>query len=156
MEEQLAFSINYTVSDVLEESLKEDLATKTSSSILEAIAEKDYSSKDAASDNTVLSDPDNKVYLGTFKVTAYCDCVICQGSWVGNTAMGFPPTVGVTVAVDTDVIALGTTIYLDGLGLRVAQDTGGGVGGNTIDVFMDTHEEALAWGIRYVDVYIIE
>ena len=85
------------------------------------------------------------VYLGNFKYTYYCDerrPHICGGS--GITASGAPTKVGTTIGVDPSVIPLGTTVYMEGIGFRVAQDTGSAVGGKHIDVLVHTHSEALS------------
>ena len=85
------------------------------------------------------------VYIGNFKYTYYCDerrPHICGGS--GITASGAPTKVGTTIGVDPSVIPLGTTVYMEGLGFRVAQDTGSKVGGKHIDVLVHTHSEALS------------
>lgn len=92
--------------------------------------------------------------LGSFVVTAYCDCKQCQGQWVGTTAVGAKPHAGTTIAVDPKKIALGTKVYIDGVGWRVAQDTGGAIKGNRIDLFMSSHDEALNWGRRTKEVWI--
>lgn len=74
----------------------------------------------------------------------------------GNpTATGVMPKRG-TVAVDPNVIPLGTKLYIPGYGQGVAQDTGGAVRGNIVDLFFDTREEAIQWGRRNVTVYILE
>ncbi|MBZ4687820.1 MAG: hypothetical protein JG764_1453 [Clostridiales bacterium] len=74
----------------------------------------------------------------------------------GNTTFtGIWPYVGI-VAVDPKVIPLGTKMYVEGYGFAEAQDTGGAIKGEKIDVFMDTREEALKWGRKKVKVYILE
>lgn len=60
-----------------------------------------------------------------------------------------------TIAVDPNVIPLGTKVYIPGYGLAVAQDTGGAIKNNKIDLFMNTNSEARNWGVRGVEVYII-
>lgn len=72
-----------------------------------------------------------------------------------NTASGIPPSRG-TAAVDPQVIPLGTRLYVEGYGLAQALDVGSGVKGNRIDLFFPTRSEAMAWGVRWVDVYILE
>ena len=57
-------------------------------------------------------------------------------------------------AVDTDVIPLGTSLYVEGYGNAIASDTGGAIVGNRIDLAFDSREEALNWGRRGVNVYI--
>lgn len=74
----------------------------------------------------------------------------------GNrTATGIKPSRGV-IAVDPQVIPLGTKLYVEGYGYGSAQDTGGQIKGNKIDVFFDTKKEALNWGRQKVKVYILE
>lgn len=74
----------------------------------------------------------------------------------GNrTATGTIPRVGV-VAVDPKVIPLGTRLYVDGYGFARAEDTGGTIKGDKIDLFMDTAEETKRFGRRWVTVYILK
>ena len=92
--------------------------------------------------------------LGTFKVTAYCSCEKCCGKTDGITSSGAKAVEGVTVAADINELPFGTEIYIEGLGERVVQDVGGSIKGNKIDVFCETHEQALAFGVQYKKVYI--
>ena len=61
-----------------------------------------------------------------------------------------------TIAVDPNVIPLGTKVYVSGYGVAIAADTGGAIKGNIIDVFLNTHEECMSWGRREVTVQILE
>lgn len=72
----------------------------------------------------------------------------------GITASGMKAQRGV-VAVDTKVIPFGTKLYIQGYGYAIAGDTGGAIKGNKIDVFVDSYNEAINWGVRNVDVYIL-
>lgn len=72
-----------------------------------------------------------------------------------NTATGVSPGPGV-VAVDPRVIPLGTRLYVDGYGKGVALDTGGLIKGNKVDLFYETEEQAINWGVRKTRVYILE
>ena len=78
----------------------------------------------------------------------------------GITASGLKPVRnpdGIsTIAVDPNVIPLGTKVYVSGYGLAIAADTGGAIKGNIIDVFLNTHEECMSWGRRQVTVQILE
>jgi 3D (Asp-Asp-Asp) domain-containing protein len=77
-------------------------------------------------------------------------------TWTGNrTASGTWPAVG-TVAVDPKVIPLGSRLYVEGYGEAVAEDTGGLVKGNIIDVYLPTEDECWQWGRRMVEVRVIE
>ena len=92
-----------------------------------------------------------KVQSAVCQLTAYCPCELCCGQWAGgNTASGTVPTAGRTVGVDPEVIPLGTTVYIDGKAYR-AEDTGAFTG-NIIDIYMDSHEEALRFGRREATV----
>ena len=71
----------------------------------------------------------------------------------GRTAMGTKARVG-EIAVDPSVIPLGSRVYIEGVGYRRAEDTGGNIKGNTIDIYMNSESECLRWGMRYVTVYI--
>ena len=64
------------------------------------------------------------------------------------------PRVG-TIAVDPNVIPLGSIIEVSGYGIGIAEDTGGLIKGDIIDVFMDTEQEALNWGRRLVKIRVI-
>lgn len=91
---------------------------------------------------------------GVFTAYAYCACEKCCGKWAqyGVTASGTVPQEGRTVAVDPDVIPLGSELWIDGEGPFVAEDTGSGINGSTIDVFCQSHADALEWGKREVMV----
>lgn len=83
-----------------------------------------------------------------FTVTAYCPCEKCCGAYAnGYTATGEKATQGVTIAADPDVLPMGTEIELDGHTYTV-QDTGGAIAGNRLDLYFDSHEDALQWGVR--------
>lgn len=71
----------------------------------------------------------------------------------GRTAMGTRARVG-EIAVDPKVIPLGSRVYIEGVGARIAEDTGGNIKGNTIDIYMNTVAECRRWGVRTVTIYI--
>lgn len=95
-----------------------------------------------------------------FKASAYCACRTCCGKSNGITASGTKAAYG-TVAVDPKVIPLGTKLYIEAsdgsfiYGECVAADTGGAIKGNRVDLFFPSHSEALNFGRRTVDVYIL-
>ena len=95
--------------------------------------------------------------LGKFVITAYCTCRICCGVYSGRnrTASGTVPTSNHTIAVDTSVIPFGTKVVINGQ-VYVAEDRGGAIKGNRIDMFFMTHKEALRWGRRTMEVYLAE
>ena len=99
--------------------------------------------------------PEEKVVsLGVYKLSAYCKenyPHICNNGDSSYTATGTTPTVGRTVAVDPNVIPYGSEVIIDGH-TYVAEDCGGAIKGNRIDILFETHQEALAFGIRYAEV----
>lgn len=81
----------------------------------------------------------------TVTATAYCPCKKCCGKADGITATGTPATAGRTIAVDPSIIPYGTEVIING-NTYIAEDCGGAVKGNAIDIFFNTHEEALQYG----------
>ena len=94
--------------------------------------------------------------LGEFRVTAYCPCSDCCGEWAdGITYTGAIATENHTIAVDPSVIPLGSTVEINGIEYT-AEDIGGAIKGNKADIFFNSHEDALEWGVRYCETYILE
>ena len=73
----------------------------------------------------------------------------------GRTATGKTLRRGI-IAVDPSFIPLGTRVYIPGYGEAVAEDTGGNIKGNRIDVAFDSHEEAKSFGRKDLELYILE
>lgn len=97
--------------------------------------------------------------LGEFKLTAYCPCAKCCGKWAnGITATGTTATEGRTIAVDPRVIPYGSSVtiyFADGASHSyTAEDCGGAIKGNRIDVFFDSHGAARAFGVQSAMVYV--
>ena len=90
--------------------------------------------------------------IGNFQLTAYCPCDYCSEGYGRGTATGAVATAGRTIAVDPSVIPYGTVVEINGHEY-VAEDCGGAINDNRIDIFFDTHEEAMAFGVQYADVY---
>jgi len=61
-----------------------------------------------------------------------------------------------TIAVDPNVIPMGTKLYVEGYGYAIAADKGSGVKGKFIDVFFNTREEAIKWGVKYLKVQLLD
>lgn len=124
----------------------------------------EYYTSQASLESTVTEEPTETI---TVRVTAYCSCPICCGTWSKDhpsrqgtdyeqhTTLGTVPVAGRTVAVDPEVIPLGSRIILDGHEYT-AEDTGSGVKGNHIDIYFDSHEEALEWGVKTLEVQVFE
>lgn len=94
--------------------------------------------------------------VGTvFKVTAYCPCSQCCGKYAsGYTSSGTKATAGRTVAASSQ-FAFGTKLLINGKEY-IVEDRGGAIKGNKIDVYMNTHADALAWGVKYLPVQVVE
>lgn len=93
------------------------------------------------------------VSLGRFKLTAYCPCKHCSDNWGHQTSTGAIATEGRTVAVDPSVIPYGTVLIINGHEY-IAEDCGGAIKGNKIDIFFESHEEALEFGVQYAEVFV--
>ena len=101
----------------------------------------------------------NDVFLGEFTLTAYCPGRCCCGKWAsGYTATGTLAAEGRTIAVDPEVIPYGTRVLLiwpNGTQRSyIAEDCGGGVNGNHIDVFFNDHQAARVFGVQSAMVYM--
>lgn len=88
-----------------------------------------------------------------YKITAYCPCMKCCGKTNGRTASGTTATAGRTVAASSN-FAFGTKLNIGGR-IYTVEDRGGAIKGNKIDVFVNTHAEALQWGVRYLNVNVV-
>ena len=88
-----------------------------------------------------------------YKITAYCPCAKCCGKTNGRTASGTTATAGRTVAASSK-FAFGTKLNIGGH-VYTVEDRGGAISGNKIDIFVNTHAEALQWGVRYLNVSVV-
>lgn len=146
-----------------QEKLQEEIyrAAKLEESLNSANEELEKTNSELELANTTINDLKGQeyklVYLGNFKLTQYC-CEeyehIC-GTGNGITATGTKVTAGRTIAVDPKVIPYGTKVYIEGFGWRTAEDCGGSVKGNHIDIATPTHKEALSIGTKNGGVWIL-
>lgn len=89
------------------------------------------------------------------KATAYtAKCEGCSGITSTGIDLNANPNKKV-IAVDPSVIPLGTEVYVEGYGNAIAGDVGGAIKGNRIDIHVPSKEEATNWGVRTVDVTIL-
>jgi len=154
------------------EVVKEDkIETKTSKSATSrGTARMTWASDTTKVEEGVLETADGELIeyseVMQLEATAYCPCYSCCGKYPGNkwyniTATGTKGRVGV-IAVDPRVIPLGTKVYIEGLngaknyGYAVAEDTGGAIKGQIIDLYLNTHKETINWGRQQVKVYILK
>ncbi len=89
-------------------------------------------------------------YLGRFTLTAYCHCAACCSVAGNATASGVMPTTGHTVAMGG--VPFGTKLLINGT-VYTVEDRGTPYG--HVDIFMDSHEEALRFGMSSADVYLV-
>lgn len=105
--------------------------------------------------NTEIEKP---VKTEEFVITAYC-CEnyphICNNGDATYRATMTTPTAGRTIAVDPKIVPYGTSVEIEGVGVRVAEDCGGAIKGNRIDLLFETHEEALRFGRQTREVTIL-
>jgi uncharacterized protein YabE (DUF348 family) len=91
--------------------------------------------------------------LENVKLTAYAAGVVHTGKAPGDKGYGITRTgttvaEGRTIAVDPDVIPLGSWVYIEGIGLRKAEDTGSAVKGKKIDIYFEEHSTAVKFGLK--------
>lgn len=96
---------------------------------------------------------DTVISLGMFTTTGYCGCKKCsKGS--GLTYSGTVPKAKHTISADLSVLPLGTKVRI-GDTIYTVEDIGGGVNGHKIDIYYDTHDEALAHGLSRDEVFLV-
>lgn len=88
-----------------------------------------------------------------FEITAYSNHYRSTGKNPGDdgygvTASGVKTKQGVTIAADWDVLPKGTTVWIEGVGKRVVQDTGSAIKGKKIDVYFLKESDAIEFGRR--------
>ena len=120
----------------------------------------------AESEEDIVVPEIKKESLGEFKLTAYCSCEKCCGKWALNRpkdengkdivygSTGAILVAGTSIAVDPSVIPYGSQVEINGH-TYIAQDTGGAIKGNRIDVYFDNHQDALNFGVQYAEVFLI-
>jgi 3D (Asp-Asp-Asp) domain-containing protein len=91
----------------------------------------------------------------TMVATAYDGCYACNYPYYGYPSyIGLPLARGI-VAVDPKVIPMGTKLFVEGYGAAIAADQGNAIKGNRIDLYFDTHQQALNYGMKTVKVTIL-
>lgn len=95
----------------------------------------------------------NTTSIGEYTITHYCPCKSCCGKTDGITATGTVATADRTIAVDPSVIPYGTEVIIDGK-TYVAEDCGGAIKGRKIDIYVDSHQEAINRGRVTREVFL--
>lgn len=135
-------------------SVSEEVTVKKDETIVDGKVVSKEQEKSSESVETVKSGELNYSKVLTMNATSYTDDPDENGGY-STTRMGTPLRYGV-VAVDPSVIPLGTKLYVEGYGYAVAEDTGGAIKGNRIDVCYTDKAKAHAFGRRNVKVYILK
>ncbi|RLL45449.1 LysM peptidoglycan-binding domain-containing protein [Oceanobacillus piezotolerans] len=105
---------------------------------------------------TVAQDSEPEGRTIAVESTAYtAHCAGCSGVTATGIDLRANPNMKL-IAVDPNVIPLGSKVYVEGYGYAVAGDTGGAIRGNKIDVHVPTKDEAYQWGRRTVNVTIVD
>ena len=109
----------------------------------------------STSAQTTSAQSSNEVKTLTMEATAYTAyCEGCSGVTANGTDLRANPSLKV-IAVDPDVIPLGTKVWVEGYGEAIAADTGGAIKGNKIDLFMANKSDASEWGRKTVTLKIL-
>ncbi len=167
--ETIKIEVEYGVDETIENAEAEETVEPMETTVVEEVVEEtkpkevmekpkqEQSNKDGFNKNTDKSkqEESNLVYMGRFKLTAYCACKSCCNKTDGITASGTKAKQGRTIAVDPKQIPYGTKVVINGH-TYVAEDCGGSIKNNRIDIFFDSHKEALNFGVQYADVYIVK
>lgn len=120
-------------------------------------------SKKSSDSSTTLSKSSSKKISNSKNSVTYGSksgnkMVVSATAYSGDsiTSTGTTPKFG-TIAVDPSVIPYGTKVYIPRFGQTfIAEDCGGGIRGNKIDIFMNSESQCNNWGKRSIDIYIVE
>ena len=112
---------------------------------------------EATTEESTTEEPttESLVSLGEFKLTAYCPCTKCSDQWGTQTSTGAIATQGRTIAVDPKVIPYGTVVVINGHEY-IAEDTGSAIKEKRIDIYFDSHQAALEFGVQHAEVFVLE
>lgn len=160
--ERLISKSENVFSAILDEALSEDTVVEETTEIVveEAVVE---NTTEIVVEETVVEETTEVVVTKgsiteVFEITGYCPCRKCCGNFSSevtgkspSTSTGVVPVQGRTIAVDPRVIPYGTKVYIDGHEY-VAEDCGGAIKGNRIDMYFNSHQEALVWGRKHIEV----
>ncbi|WP_064093404.1 3D domain-containing protein [Rossellomorea aquimaris] len=130
--------------------------TSEKATTTEETAEVAPEAEEAAAQAEPAADEETVAKELTVEATAYtANCAGCSGTTATGVNLLENPDAKV-IAVDPNVIPLGSKVYVEGYGYATAEDTGGAIQGNKIDVFIPSQDQAKDWGRKTVNVKIIE
>lgn len=111
----------------------------------------------------LVVEPEPEAEWETYIATAYCPCEKCCGKYAKNrpngivyTASGEIAEEGVTIAADWEVLPPGTEVEIDGIGTKIVHDKGSAIKGNRIDIYFESHQKALDFGVQEVQLRILD
>lgn len=146
---EITYKIKYQNNVEIEKTvISEQVITEPVNKIVQ-VQKKTVTSRGSSLPRTTGGNSSGTVY----KITAYCPCSKCCGKATGRTASGTKATPGRTVAA-SGKYAFGTKLNIGGH-IYTVEDRGGAITGNKIDIFVNSHAEALQWGVRYLPVSVV-
>lgn len=132
-----------------------DVSNKIQVASTNPVKQVNQQKKEEPASSSVASSPNEQptktLQMEATAYTAYCEG--CSGITKTGINLRKNPNLKV-IAVDPNVIPLGSKVYVEGYGEAIAGDIGGAIKGNKIDVFIPTTAEAYSWGRRTVTVTI--
>ncbi|MDM8098916.1 MULTISPECIES: 3D domain-containing protein [Oceanobacillus] len=141
-----------------EPAVEEEAAEEPAAEESEPAVEQTSNEEAAASESEEQSSDNGSPQGETISVeaTAYtADCNGCSGVTATGVDLNQDPNAKV-IAVDPNVIPLGSEVYVEGYGYATAADTGGAINGNKIDLHVPSQDEAVNFGRQQVNVTIVE
>lgn len=148
-----AFVSTYNKSITKVTNITENITNTTSNTTANTTNKKTTKKKKKKTSSKKTNWSDTHKYLGTFTITAYN---YDEGDGENyQTAGGYKPTPYYTVAVDTNIIPLGTKLYIEDIGVVQAQDTGSAINGYDIDLHIG-YDYCNSFGIKHKKVWIIK
>ena len=107
----------------------------------------------------VEAQPDIKEFpnrkLGRFTLSWYSPKELGKPSHKLRTSTGTQPVEGRTIAVDPTIIPYGSIVYIQGYGYYIAEDSGGAIKQNRIDIYTNSYEYAIQQGRKVANVWIL-
>lgn len=135
--------------------INQKLTIKTSAQETEKVTQEQESAEVAAASTSRSSSVSEEKTL-TMTATAYtAECTGCSGITATGINLNEDRDKKV-IAVDPSIIPLGSRVYVEGYGEAIAGDTGGAIKGNRIDIHVPTKDIAFDWGVREVEVTILD
>ncbi|GGC88377.1 cell wall-binding protein YocH [Thalassobacillus devorans] len=138
---------------VEEESTTETEQTSGNDSAPEQTSSNESAEEDSSTEQTSQSAEGQTINVSATAYTA--NCTGCSGVTATGIDLNANPDKKV-IAVDPNVIPLGSEVYVEGYGRAVAGDVGGAIKGNKIDIFMPERSDALEFGVQNVEVTILD